>query len=125
MYVVGNALNFVFSFSIFLGALAYTVFMTTNEIPAAFDELSTTQTVYHVQTAIPNEESIYLTGVQVVGKLYRLTENHTVIKVDGVLFETDKDLEKQQRYINLKALYKQEFVFNTLGEVNMIMFTIQ
>ncbi|MCM3390209.1 hypothetical protein LG296_21215 (plasmid) [Ureibacillus chungkukjangi] len=112
--------KYVVSLLLFLGALAYTVFSIT-ETQSAFDELPTHQTVYNVQTQIP--EDVYWTGAQVVGKLYRLTEDNVPVVVDGFTYLTDKEVRDNQNLVNLDALYKRKFSFNDKGEIESIYFT--
>lgn len=117
-----NFLKYIFAFSMFLSALAYTVF-TTTEVNLGYEEIPNTQTVYNVQTEIPKE--VYWSGAQVVGKLYRLTEDNVPVTVGGFTFRTDKDVMNRQQIINLNATYKQDVEFNENGEIEHITFTLQ
>lgn len=123
MFTTNNRfLKYVFAFSMFLTALAYIVFLTT-EIHSGFDELPTSQTVYNVHTKIPDE--VNWTGAQVVGKLYRLTEDNVPIVVNGMTFSTDVDVMNKQNLIDLHALYNQAVEYDANGKIVKITFTVQ
>lgn len=117
-----EAFEFIFAVFIFLSALTNIMFSTTDLI-TAFDEVPTSQTVYNVQTEIPTE--VLWTGAQVVGKLYRLTDDNVPIKVGSIVFNTDKDVMQKQNLINLDAEYKQTITYNQNGEPTIILFSIQ
>lgn len=113
---------FLFAVSMFLSSLAYTVFMTT-DINNGFKELPTTETVYNTQLEIPEE--VLWTGAQVVGKLYRLTENDYPVVVGTEVFQTDEDVKNKQRFIHLQGLYKLDTILNSDGNIQRIVFTYQ
>mgnify|MGYP006979252251 CR=1 FL=1 len=119
---ITQSYKYAFSLIIFIIALAYTVFLTT-DAKSGFDELPTTQTVYSVNTKIPKE--VNWTGSQVVGKLYRLSEDNIPIVVNGVTFSSDQDVMVNQGIIHLNGLYKQEVEYDTNGKVIRLMFTSQ
>ncbi|MBD8523758.1 hypothetical protein [Lysinibacillus fusiformis] len=103
-------------------ALAYTVYLGT-EVKDTFDDIPTTQTVYNVQTKIPEE--VLWTGSQLVGKLYRLTEEDYPIQVGSVVFSTDEDVQKYQHLISLKSSYKSKVILDSEGQLTKLVFEIQ
>lgn len=106
----------------FLSSVAYTVFLTT-DVYKGIAEVPTSQTVYNTQLEIPEE--VLWTGAQVVGKLYRLTEDDYPIVVGTEVFETDEDVKNKQRYINLQGNYKSETILGSDGNILRIVFTYQ
>lgn len=119
---ISDAFEHIFSVFVFLAALTNIMFATT-DILSAFDEVPNSQTVYNVQTEIPTE--VLWSGAQVVGKLYRLTEDNVPIQVDSTVFNNDKDVMQKQGFINLNAEYQQTIKYNENGEPNLILFTIK
>lgn len=105
-----------------LGALAYTVYDTIDN-KEAFDSIPTNQTVYNVQTEIPQE--VLWTGSQIVGKLYRLTEEAYPIQVGTLVFTTDEDVSDYQHLISLTASYKETIQIDTEGKPSGLLFEIQ
>lgn len=122
MTTARHSLWFLFAFSMFLSSVAYTVFLTT-DIYKGLTELPTSETVYNTQLEIPEE--VLWTGAQVVGKLYRLTENDYPIIVGTEVFETDEDVKNKQRFINLQGHYKSETILGSDGNILRIVFTYQ
>ena len=111
------------SLLMFIGALGHMMFSTT-DILQAFEEVSeSSQTVYNVQQRIPKE--VLWSGSQVVGKLYRLTEEDVPIVVDGVSFSTDLDVMQNIQTINKNGHYSQALEFNANGELTKITFSTQ
>lgn len=119
---IRHSIWFIFGVSMFLSGVAYTVFLTT-EVNKGIAEIPTSQTVYNTQLEIPEE--VLWTGAQVVGKLYRLTEDDYPIVVGTEIFETDEDVKNKQRYINLQGNYKSETILATDGNIQRIVFTYQ
>ncbi len=119
---IRHSIWFIFGVSMFLSSVAYTVFLTT-EVNKGIAEIPTSQTVYNTQLEIPEE--VLWTGAQVVGKLYRLTEDDYPIVVGTEIFETDEDVKNKQRYINLQGNYKSETILATDGNIQRIVFTYQ
>lgn len=117
-----EAFELIFGVFIFLSALTNIMFSTT-DLLKAFDEVPTSQTVYNVQTEIPTE--VLWTGAQVVGKLYRLTDDNVPIEVESIVFNTDKDVMQKQDLINLNVEYKQTITYNKDGKPTVIKFQIQ
>ncbi len=113
---------FLFAVSMFLSSVAYTVFLTTDN-NKGYRELPTTETVYNTQLEIPKE--VLWTGAQVVGKLYRLTENDYPIVVGTEEFNTDEDVKNKQNFIQLQGLYKLDTILNSEGNIQRIVFTYQ
>lgn len=104
MTTARHSLWFLFAFSMFLSSVAYTVFLTT-DIYKGLTELPTSETVYNTQLEIPEE--VLWTGAQVVGKLYRLTENDYPIIVGTEVFETDEDVKINNVLLTYKATISQ------------------
>lgn len=120
--VIG-VIELAFASMIFLAALVYMIYQTTDIAPA-FDEIAPSQaTVYSIQRDIPNEEDVAWTGAQVVGKLYRLTEDDVEIRVNGVSFRTDADVIRLGDTINKYSKYTQSVSYDTNGKMTMIDFT--
>ena len=117
-----SAIWYIFAISIFFSSVAYTVFLTT-DVKGAFRHVPTTQTVYNEQLEIPKE--VLWTGAQVVGKLYRLTEDDYPIIVGTEVFETDEDVINKQKFIDLQGLYKLETELGPDGKIQRIIFTYQ
>ncbi|SPU40647.1 Uncharacterised protein [Lysinibacillus capsici] len=114
----GMVVGYFFLFA----SLAYTVYLGT-DVKDAFDDIPTTQTVYNVQTKIPEE--VLWTGSQLVGKLYRLTEEDYPIQVGSLVFSTDADVEKYQHFISLTSSYKSKVILDNEGTPTKLVFEIQ
>lgn len=114
----GMVVGYFFLFA----SLAYTVYLGT-DVKDAFDDIPTTQTVYNVQTKIPEE--VLWTGSQLVGKLYRLTEEDYPIQVGSLVFSTDADVEKYQHLISLTSSYKSKVILDNEGTPTKLVFEIQ
>ena len=114
----GMVVGYFFLFA----SLAYTVYLGT-DVKDAFDDIPTTQTVYNVQTKITEE--VLWTGSQLVGKLYRLTEEDYPIQVGSLVFSTDADVEKYQHLISLTSSYKSKVILDNEGTPTKLVFEIQ
>ena len=115
-----KALGFGFSLVLFTTALGYMIYQST-EIAPSFKELKEANaTVFILDTDIPKE--VYWTGEQVVGKLYRLTEEDISIFVNGFEFKTDKEVKENMSLVNLNAYYKESVQIDS-GIVVSIEFT--
>lgn len=102
---------------IFIAILSYFVYSFVT-VPHKFTELQAVNEVYVQNNDIPENE--YLTGSQVIGKLYRISEEGIAIKVDGLLFENDKDVKKNQNQIDTKSQYKMTLTYGVEGKVTSI-----
>lgn len=112
----------VFSLIVFLAAFTFIVYEATSAIHH-FDELPGSNTVYTVNTEIPEE--ILWTGAQVVGKLYRISEDEIPIQVGAQVFHNDKDVMRYQAAVPLQAKYKQTIDYDGEGNPEKIIFSIQ
>lgn len=117
-----SAIWYIFAISLFLSSVAYTVFLTT-DVKESFKNVPTSQTVYNEQLETPKE--VLWTGAQVVGKLYRLTEDDYPIIVGTEVFETDEDVINKQRFIDLQGRYKLKTELAPNGKIQRIIFTYQ
>lgn len=119
---VSDAIYMVFSLIVFLAAFSLVVYESSGAINN-YDELPGSETVYTVNTKIPKE--VLWTGAQVVGKLYRISEDDIPIQVDAVVFQTDKDVMDYQTTVHLQANYKQSIDYDNQGNPVKVSFTIQ
>lgn len=119
---VTTYLYMVFSLIVFLAAFTFIVYEATFVINN-FDELPGSETVYTMGTKIPEE--VLWTGAQVVGKLYRISEDEIPIQVGAQVFNNDKDVMLYQAAVPLQVKYKQTIEYDADGNPSKMIFTIQ
>ncbi|MFY0519317.1 hypothetical protein ACOMCU_16040 [Lysinibacillus sp. UGB7] len=115
---VFSALNIGFSALIFAMALAYALSPIT-DIQKEFEiSPGTVDTVYSVQTKIPEE--VLFGGTEVISSIYKLNLDGVTVKVDGITFSTPKDVKDKLFYISIYANYSQSIKYDTSGIVAYI-----
>lgn len=118
---VYSAINFGLSAFLFVITLAYALSPITN-IQKEFEvSPGTIDTVYSVQTKIPEE--VLFNGAEVISSIYKLNLDGITVEVNGVTFSTPKDVKDKLNYISSYTKYSQSVVFDANGEVAYITYT--
>ncbi len=118
---VTSAINFGLSALIFAMVLAYALSPITN-IQKEFEiSPGTVDTVYSVQTKIPEE--VLFTGTEVISSIYKLNLDGITVKVNGITFGTPKDVKDKLFHISKYANYSQTITYDTKGKVAYITYT--
>ncbi len=115
---VYSAINIGLSALLFAITLAYALSPITN-IQKEFEiSPGTVDTVYSVQTKIPEE--VLFSGAEVISSIYKLNLDGITVKVNGTTFSTPKDVKDKLSYISKYANYSQSITYDTKGKVAYI-----
>ena len=120
---VSSAINIGISALLFAIALAYALSPIT-DIQKEFEiSPGTVDSVYSVQTKIP--EKVLFSGAEVISSIYKLNLDGIAVSVNGISFSTPKDVKDKLFYISKYANYSQSITYDTKGKVAYITYTLQ
>ncbi|MEB2280153.1 hypothetical protein LAV73_09105 [Lysinibacillus xylanilyticus] len=115
---VYSAINIGLSALLFAITLAYALSPITNIQKEFENSPGTVDTVYSVQTKIPEE--VLFSGAEVISSIYKLNLDGITVKVNGTTFKTPKDVKDKLSYISKYANYSQSITYDTKGKVTYI-----
>lgn len=110
-----NIIKLAFATFVFAIALSYAL-SSILETQKEFEySPGTEDTVYSKQTKIPEE--VRFSGAEVIGSIYKLSLDGIAVTVDGIAFNTPKDLKDKQITILKNATYSQIVNFKPDGSI--------
>lgn len=119
---VVEALYLTLSIVAFTLALAYSVGSIIS-ISKEFNYGPGTEgSVYILDTKIP--EQVTLSGAELIGSLYKLNFSEQEVEVNGIVIESNRDLERKQNLILRNANYIEEIDYDTQGNIKKLNYTM-